>query len=176
MKIGAVIMAVIMALSGICFCSVTEAPAEIPEIVFLRTYDPNDGGGIYSRDFYDKNGDHYISTDPYVCGLAVRELLMEYGAGELDDKITLHTSCDKEELTENYVKMYRAAKGGNCGLAYPDAVPAVEAEKSFLYRIYFDESGEVRTLPIHAEEYLTQIYSADKRLNEVYDWFIGTFR
>ncbi|MBP0984750.1 MAG: hypothetical protein J6A19_13595 [Oscillospiraceae bacterium] len=33
-----------------------------------------------------------------------------------------------------------------------------------------------RVLPIHAKEYLTEIYSADKRLNEVYDWFIGTFR
>ncbi len=176
MKFGAVIMAVIIALSGLCACSVEEAPAEIPDIVFLRTFDPNDDSGLYSCDFYDKNGDHYITTDPYVCGLTVREILTEYAAGELDDMITLHTSCDKEEMTENYVKMYRAARGGNCGLAYPNEVPTVEAERTFLYGIYYDESGEVKTLPIHAEEYLTQIYSADKRLNEVYDWFIGTFR
>ena len=157
MKIGAVIMAVIMVLSGLCACSVEEVPAEIPDIVFLRTFDPNDDSGLYSCDFYDKNGDHYITTDPYVCGLTVKELLTEYGEGKLDDMITLHTSCDKEELTENYVKFYNAAKGGNCGLAYPNEVPTVEADKTFLYGIYFDKSGEVKTLPIHAKEYLTQI-------------------
>ena len=81
MKIGTVIMAVIMVLSGLCSCSVEEVPAEIPEIVFLRTYDPNVDGGIYSCDFYDKNGDHYITTDPYVCGLTVSDLIAEYAAG-----------------------------------------------------------------------------------------------
>lgn len=176
MNFGAAIMTVIAMIWGLCSCTVEEIPAELPEIVFLRTCDPNDDSGRCSLDFYDKNGDHYITTDPYVCGLPLGELLSEYGAGTLTDKITLHTSCDVGELTENYGKMYRAAKGGNCGLVYPDAVPAVEAERTFLYGIYFDESGEVQTVTIHAKEYLTPIYSADERLNEVWDWFIGTFR
>lgn len=90
------------------FAYVADDPSQMPDIVFFDIIDYKasapDGEYESAMTFYDKNGNHYVTDaayGSYICGLKYEELISEYAAGNLDDKITLHTSCDVNELFEN---------------------------------------------------------------------------
>ena len=84
--------------------------------------------------FYDREGNHYVSSDQYGCSLSIEQLIKEYSEGKISDKISYHMSCDKDELIENYQKLSKINKDAH-GNSFAD----------------------------------------DDRINEIYEWYIGTF-
>ena len=109
-------------------------PSQMPDIVFFNIIDYKESAPDREYEsamtFYDKNGNHYVTYaayGSYICDLKYEELISEYVAGNLNDKITFHTSCDVNELFENYRKLYELSKNKDYEILYPEAVPAVEA-------------------------------------------------
>lgn len=158
-------------------------PSQMPDIVFMNICDyteiSEEGDEQYAITFYDKNGNHYVSDDSYgsyICSLKYEELISEYAAGNLDDKITFHTTCDVNELFENYRKLCEVSKNEDYEILYPEAVPAVESIKIKWYGLYYDKKGELHTLQIHEKRYGEDFESNDERANEIYNWYIGTFQ
>ena len=158
-------------------------PSQMPDIVFMSIVDyteiMQEGEMQYAITFYDKNGNHYVSDDSYgsyICGLQYEELVGQYAAGELDDKIILHTTCDVDELFENYKKLCEVSQNKDYEILYPEAVPAVESIKIKWYGLYYDKSGELHVLEIHEKQYGMDFEANDERANEIYDWYIGTFQ
>ena len=155
-------------------------PSQMPDIVFFNIINyiesTQDVEYESAMTFYDKNGNHYISDDSYVIGLKYEELISEYAAGELDDKITFHTTCDVDELFENYRKLCEVSKNKEFGILYPEAVPAVMANKEYWYGLYYDKTGALQPVKIHEKGEGGHYESNDDRANEIYDWYIGTFQ
>lgn len=165
------------------FARTADDPSQMPDIVFFNIIDYKesapDGEYESAMTFYDKNGNHYVTDaayGSYICGLKYEELISEYAAGNLDNKITLHTSCDVNELFENYRKLCELSKNDDYEILYPEAVPAVEANEEFWYGFCYDESGELRALKIHEKGAGGHYDTNDERANEIYEWYIGTFR
>lgn len=153
-----------------------EASLNMPEIVFMNTIDYNNGKGVSALTFYDRNGNHYISADEAVCRMSYRELVNEYAAGKLESKIELHTSCDVNELYANYKKLCEAVADGEYAIEDPEVLPDVEANICNWYGFYYDKDGELKRLCIHKEERLTHLYSENEQVNEIYEWYIGSFK
>lgn len=155
-------------------------PSRMPEIVFL---DRTDYSEVWEGDeiqraitFYDKNGNHYVSENQYVCSLSVEELVREYAAGNLDDKIEYHTSCDVGELRKNYQKLYRLGKNKKLDIVHPEMMPDVQDINVNWYGIYYNRAGQLEVIHIHERTRDTHCYANDKRANEIYEWYIGTFQ
>ena len=179
-KACVLVLLMVLCMTG-CVAQRAEVPidiADMPDIVFLNTVDPNtgDGTGISGMTFYDKNGNHYISTDEEVCQMGYARLVSEFASGNLSDKVELHTSCNIDELLENYQKLCEVAQNSEYSIVYPEAMPTVDAEICSWYGLYYDENGELRSLTIHKKERLSHLYANDERANEIYDWYLGTFQ
>ena len=162
---------------------VADDPSQMPDIVFFNIIDYKasapDGEYESAMTFYDKNGNHYVTNadyGSYICGLRYEELISEYATGNLDDKITLHTSCDVNELFENYQKLCALSQNKDCEIVYPEMIPAVEANEEFWYGFYYDGAGELHALKIHERGAGGDYEANDERANEIYDWYIATFR
>lgn len=158
-------------------------PSQMPDIVFFNiiNYKASAPDGEYesAMTFYDKNGNHYVSDNSYgsyICGLKYEELISEYAAGNLDDKITFHTTCDVNELFENYQKLCELSHNKDYEILYPEAVPAVEANEEFWYGLYYDKAGELHAWKIHERGAGGDYEANDERANEIYNWYIGTFQ
>lgn len=155
-------------------------PSEMPEIVFLNENDyrdvAEDGGKLCAITFYDKFGNHYISEDPYVCGLPYAEMVKEYAAGNLDDKIEYHMSCEVDEIFENYKKLCQLSRSKKLGMDYPEQVPQVETHRGYWYGLYYDKNGEIQTILLHEYGMGTDYYANDERANEIYEWYLSTFK
>lgn len=147
----------------------------MPDIVFMNTVDYNDNSNGHALTFYDKSGNYYTSDDEYVCTLSYKELINEYKAGSLNDKITFHTSCDVSGLYDNYKKLCNAVQSGDCSIVYPEIMPCVEDSIYRWYGIYYDKNGEPEITVIHKRECMTELESDNETVNEVYNWYIQTF-
>ena len=83
----------------------------MPEIVFIKEINYNEysedhsGDGPYAIIFCDKDGNCYSCDDQDVCSLKFSELVKEYAAGNLDDKLTSHETCDAKQVFKNYKKI-----------------------------------------------------------------------
>ena len=105
-KLG-ILFSFILCLFG-CGNSAKDTYSQMPEIVLLNTitYAEVSAGEPQSAiTFYDKEGNHYTSDDEYVCSLTFERLAQEFLNGTIDDKISYHTSCDPEEILDNYNKL-----------------------------------------------------------------------
>lgn len=168
--------------NGSSSAHVADDPSQMPDIVFFNVinYKASASDGHYesAMTFYDKNGNHYVTDTAYgsyICGLKYEDLISEYAAGNLDDKIAYHTSCDVNELFENYQKFCEVSQNKDYEIMYPEAIPAVEANEEFWYGLYYDEAGELHSLKIHERGAGGNYEANDERANEIYDWYIGTF-
>lgn len=160
--------------------------SEIPAIVFLVRTDISDiiypeeieGQDIPVRAlcFYDKDGNYYISTDSDVNAMDNKTLIAEYEAGNLTEKIQSHKICDKDALANQYNKFRQVCLKEQFGIVYPDALPAVQAESSAWYGYYFDENGDLQYQTIHQNERMSELYTNNDTVNQVYEWIIGTFK
>lgn len=144
----------------------------MPDIVFVRR--------IYSSDyefldiaFTDRNGNHYVSNDKELGSLDFAELVDKYKSGGLDGKIMMTGYYDTDKLQKNYKKLCNAVRQDGCDIVYPDMLPEVETESYNWYGLYYDENGELKSQIIHVNECMTELYSANDTINEIYKWYNG---
>lgn len=162
------------------------AASEIPAIVFLVRMDNTDiidpeeieeqNIPVQALCFYDKDGNYYISTDSDVNAMDNKALIAEYEAGNLAEQIELLKSCDKDSLANQYDRFRKVCLKEKFDIVYPDALPSVQAERRTWYGYYFDENNELQYLPIHDEERMTELYTNNDAVNEVYEWIIETIK
>lgn len=164
-----------LALSG---CSNDITVSDMPEIVFMKctvyNFDNNESfdQGRYSLVFLDKNGNYYSSDYKEIFLLSNEELIEKFKSG--DEHITkTSASRDVGELLENYKKLLKTAANKEYELVYPEVVPAVEADSTTWYGLYYDKNGKLLSLPIHENRQLTDIEANDDRANEIYKWYSG---
>lgn len=151
-------------------------PVEMPDIVFLNYIHYYKGDISTAMTFYDKNGNHYTTSDYSVCCLSFEQLVEEYAAGNLDDKIKFHTTCNVDELFENYQKLCQLSKNQELEIVRPGYGPDVEANREIWYGLYYDKDGNIQSLIIHEEDAHGDHMANDERANEIYEWYIGTFK
>lgn len=153
--------------------------SKLPDIVFINTITyaetSNEEEPQLGITFYDKNGNHYVSTDAYVCSLDFQQLVQEYAAGKLSEKISYHTSCDIEELVENHDKLCKLSEDG-VEIVYPESGPDVLANYEVWYGLYYDQSGNIQALKIHEKDGHGDHYADDEQVNEIYEWYLDTFK
>lgn len=169
-------------------CANTNDTNDLPAIVFLvRTDISEELSGMSANEiaqqniavkslgFYDMNGDYYISTDPELNALDNKTLIAEYEAGHLTEQIQYYTSCDVNFLTEQYAKLHKIYLTGELEIEYPNELPTVQAESSTWFGYYFGQDGEIQYQAIHEKERMTELYTNNDTVNEVYDRIIETF-
>ncbi len=152
---------------------------EMPDIVFMNIITYSE----YSKTekdsaitFYDKNGNHYTSDDQTVCSLSFEDLQKKYADGELKDKIKLHSSCDVNELNENFQKLLELSNNKKLEIIYPEVFPDVEADRFAWYGFYYDDKDKLQYLILHKREYTIDLNANDEKANEIYQWYISTFK
>ena len=59
----------------------------LPDIVFLNAIEYYGGETEQAITFSDNKGNHYTSSDSYICSLDLQQLIAEYVEEKLDDKI-----------------------------------------------------------------------------------------
>ena len=154
-------------------------PSQMPDIVFIKEYDYTDVFNEYDdvqyrTEFFDKQGNYYVTFDPYVYFLSYDELIKEFVEGKLDDKIQFTRSCDVDALFENYQKLCKVSRNKDYKIVHPEVVPAVETEKLYYYGLYYNKKGEIRSILFH--EYGPEHFEANDELaNEIYEWYLHPF-
>lgn len=144
----------------------------MPDIVFVERAFSFDNEFMYIS-FTDCNGNYYVSSDKELGKLDFAELVDKYKSGGLDGKITMTGYYDTDRLQENYKKLCNAVRQGNCDIVYPDMLPEVESEYYNWYGLYYDENNEIKPQIIHVNKYMTNFYSANDTINEIYKWYNG---
>ena len=153
--------------------------SSLPDIVFLNTVDyaetTSEGEPQSAITFYDKSGNHYVSTDEYVCSLHFEQLVREYAQGKLADKISFHTSCDTEGLEGNYNKLCELSED-EFEIVQPMEGPDVVANYEAWYGLYYDKDGKIQSIMLHERDGHGDHYADDERANEIYEWYNSTFQ
>ena len=156
-----------------------EENSQLPDIVFMNTImyaeTSNDDEPESGITFYDKNGNHYISTDEYVCSLDFEQLVQEYAEGKLSEKICYHTTCEIEELVKNYDKLCKLSEDG-FEIVRPESGPDVLANYEVWYGLCYDQDGNLQVIKIHERDGHGDHYADDEQVNEIYEWYLGTFK
>lgn len=163
--------------------------SELPAIVFLVRTDISDTLSgmdaeeivqqnitVKSLGFYDMYGNYYTSTDPDLNAMDNKTLIAEYEAGHLTEQIRYYTSCDVNVLTEQYAKLHKIYLTGQLEIVHPNELPAVQAESSTWFGYYFEQDGNIQYQTIHQKERMTNLFTDNDTVNEVYDWLIETFK
>jgi hypothetical protein len=168
----AAVSAVIL-LIGCCTGCGKEKKVKLPKICFI--YSESFEGG-FAKHFCDCNGNYYNIISDDVKLMNVDELTANYESGELKDDIELICEYDKNELEEKYAKFIKAAKSGECQMKSPDMMPDVEAPNRRWSGIYTADDGTPVMVDIHEDQRMTDIYSQNPDINEVYEWFAGNLQ
>ena len=155
-------------------CSKKGEKTILPNIVFFNVIDYYGEETEQAITFYDNKGNHYASSDAYVCSLELQQLLTEFAEGKLNGKIEYHTSCNIEELMDNYQKLCSLGKAG-CHIEYPDYSLDIEADRITWYGIYYDQNGELEVVLLHERNAEGDHFADDERANEIYRWYLSTF-
>lgn len=166
------LIAVVFLLTG---CGKLTDPSQMPEIVFYRTCDANDGTDSGYISFYDKQGNCCWSEDSAVISFAFPELMSRYESGELEDKLEVRSGCDVNVLFENYQRFLDAVRNGDYGIEEPEVLPAVESRKEKWYGVR-SSNGTLQLILLHEYSRGTNLNSVSEEMNEVYRAFAGGFK
>ncbi len=159
----------IILLIGCCTgCGKGKIKQAIPKICFMyyRSFE-----GASTVLFCDSSGSCYNILSADVMSMKLEDLISGYEAGKLENDIKLVKKLDEAELEEAHMKLQGAVAKGNCELRVPSTLPAVEAPQNYWYGVYYDENDTPARVEIHANQCMTDIDSANKDVNEVYEWF-----
>lgn len=151
---------------------------EMPSIVFLleRTKYPIQNGVIsYQIFFYDNEGRYCSSHDQNVCKLSFDKLIEEYEQGNLTESIEYTSSCDIDDLKDNYRKLCEIGENPEYQLEEFDAVSSVVTDKVIWYGFYYDDAGNIQSIQIYKLDEGGRHYPNDDRANEIYDWIQESF-
>lgn len=175
-----IIVIALLIIVRICFMNyrLIINPAQMPDIVFLNIIDYTEvrDDVEYGMTFYDKNGVHYTTRDSDVLGFDFDKLVRDYRAGKLEDKISYHMTCDVDELFENYQKLCTVSGNPLLEIEYPEVSPQVQAVKTTWYGLYYDMFGNVKSVVLHKEDAAGHHYTNNETANEIYEWYMGTFK
>lgn len=140
---------------------------DIPEILFLKQVNYENENLIA---FYDKNGNYYSTDDKYVCSLSTSDLIKEYSAGNLKNKIKFVLSCDKNILLFNYNKLKKLSFE-KIEILYPNTCPQVEVPIYDWYYLYYDTKNQIKKVCIHRNDRCGDLNTNYVEVNEVYEWW-----
>lgn len=142
--------------------------SEMPEIVFVcDKYDLQ--GKPCEITFMDKYGKSYYSDDPYVCNILYGDLINAYKSGKLEGKIKPCGSCSRNEVIKRYRQVFRNAENIRMlpylGYTNEQSLPRWDWEV-----LYFDESGEIQRVDLHADYPGYEAETNNKQANRIYEW------
>ena len=154
--------------------------------LYLGEDEDHDGISPYILKFYDKEGDCYLCEDDDVFFMDYTALVEAYDNGELKDKIEPRIDHDdrdepqlfKDELQKRAVTLHDLYLDGaleNAEIEEPDMLPDVEDDTSCWLGFFYDTDGNIQSQRIHESKQMTQLYSSDDTLNEIYNWLKNTF-
>ncbi len=169
-----------------CSCGVenlAEEPEEMPAIVFsLRVelhywnWYKDINSPKYLISFFDNQGNVYSARDPYFNEMKYKEIYDEFAEGKLNDYLTLDTTCELDELRENYELLKSVAENDMLGLV-PDgdvmSIPDVVEDTYWWSAFYYNENGNLSWIEIrHQSNHPFGIpYRADdERVDQIYEW------
>ena len=165
--------------------SAAEEPEEMPAIVFLLYVefypwkwdkDINKPQGLIS--FFDNQGHLYSVRDSYFNEMTYKEIYDEFAEGKLNDYLTLDTTCELDELRENYELLKSVAENEELRLV-PDsdrAVPDVLGNDYWWSAFYYNEEGNLSWIEIRNQSNHPsgRTYRADdERADQIYEWFVS---
>ncbi len=144
--------------------------SKLPEIVFMdvTVHLTRDGSQTYA--FLDKNGNYFVSKEPYLSTLTFQEIQVEYAAGNLEDKIEYRFSCDVEEL-QSYHNALRKLDKVQFSLYEPEIGPDVVEDVCCWYGFYYDKNQELKYINLHREDEDGHHDADNEEVNIIYRWY-----
>ncbi len=163
---------------------VAEEPEEMPAIVFFlnvefykgkRDEDINKAQGLIS--FFDNQGNVYSAMDSYFNEMTYKEIYDEFAEGKLNDYLTLDTTCELDELRENYELLKGVAENEELRLV-PDgySAPDIVEDTYWWSAFYYNEDGNLSWIEIrHQSRHPFGITDRadDERADQIYEWFVS---
>lgn len=147
-------------------------PSQMPDIVFVKITDysevAKENEALYKIAFYDKNGNYYTSENEYVCSLPFDELIKEYKAGNLNNRITFHTTCDVKQLLKLHRKLCRLSSNRMLKMITPEYSLDVCAVENEWYGIYYDKFNHVQGLLYHQTNDGVDLETNSKRADRIF--------
>ena len=171
--------------------SATEEPEEMPTIVFLlyidlyewnRDKDINKPMCLIS--FFDNQGNLYSLKDSYANGLIYKDIYIEFAEGKLNDYLTLVTTCELDELRENYELLKSMAENKELWLVpdkyiAPDGYPDVVGDANYWWSaFYYNEDGNLTWTEFRNQvnhPYGVTYRADDERADQIYEWFVSVW-
>ncbi|MCR4796664.1 MAG: hypothetical protein K5898_16110 [Ruminococcus sp.] len=150
-----------------CGRNKTITKSKMPDIVFMYCQSSEDS---FVSKFCDKNGNCYAIISKDVKNMDINELNRSFAQGRLGKDIKLIKSGDRDEVEKAYTKFDAASKQDNIGLIQPTEVPSVEAPSMAWYGICSNENDKLEKVCIHENKCMTDVYSGNNDINDVYDW------
>ncbi|MCM1091063.1 MAG: hypothetical protein NC092_09385 [Butyrivibrio sp.] len=161
-----------------------EEEGELPAIVFLlhiqfkgiRDEDINKAQSLNS--FIDNQGNLYFAVGSYFNGMKYKEIYDEFVDGKLDEYLTLETTCDLDELRENYELLKSVAKNKELKLVpdryvSPDGHPDIVGNTYIWSAFYYDEERKLSRIKFrYASNHPFDVIDRvdDERADQVYEW------
>ena len=141
----------------------------MPEVFAFRKAEYENGENGLT--VLDKRGWILTSFDNEIYALDSEQLCEMLADGKLDDRLSIDGQINLTELYDNYIKLLEITENGTPGeLVYPDMMPDVEASSVTWYVNYCRYWNDMSTVPIHKNERMTDIYSDNDVVNEIYEW------
>ncbi len=184
------IISILLILALLC-CScgkekIAEEPEEMPAIVFFlnvelhywnRYKDINRPQYLIS--FFDNQGNVYSARDPYFNEMKYEEIYDEFVEGKLNDYLTLDTTCELDELRENYELLKSVAENDALRLV-PDGdvmfVPDIEEDNYWWSAFYYNEDGDLSWIYIRRQSdhpFGITYRADDERVDQIYEWLVS---
>lgn len=130
----------------------------------------------YYISFFDNLGNLYTARDSYFDDMTDKEIYDEFAAGRLEDYLTLDTTCDLDELRENYTliksvaeeneELWLITKSGDHG----EWIGNRKVWSAF----YYNEDGNLSWIEFQLKPYFGNdaVYRADdERVDRICEWF-----
>ena len=159
--------------------SVAEEPEEMPAIVFMlegKYYSYEDNNYLkYFVCFLDREGNVYLLQDSCVNDLTCMEIYDEFIEGKLDVVLTLDTTCEVDELRENYELIKGVSQNEKFELVPDQDYSLDEMVNMFKWiGFYYQEDGTLSFIYIREKGPGGVInYANDERANQIYEWLVS---
>ncbi|MDE6017119.1 MAG: hypothetical protein K2H41_15745 [Acetatifactor sp.] len=169
--------------------SATEESEEMPAIVFFLNVelywykrDEDTNKPLFLISFFDNQGNLYSSRDSYFNEMTYKEIYDEFAGGKLNDYLTLVTTCELDELRENYELLKSVAENEELRLVpdryiAPDGHPDVEGDANYWWSaFYYNEDGNLTWIEFRTQSnypYGITYRADDERTDQIYEWLVS---
>lgn len=141
----------------------------VPEVFALRKVEYENGESGLT--IFDKSGMILSCSDKEIYALDSEELCERLADGRLDEKLKIEGQINLTELYDNYIKLIGIPENDmSAELVYPNEMPDAEAETITWYLNYCRQWDDMTTITIHKNERMTDIYTNNDSINDIYEW------